>query len=184
VVLSGIVLVSAGTLAIQWTNQSPAFAQGNENAANSSQWPEAESRGMREILDALKARERALDRREQSLISREADLRSVERDLESRIDELQAARSELEALLEQADEAREERIKALKNMVESMRAKDAAEMVAELPEDLAVAVLDRMKASKAGKLLAKMNAGKAARLAEKLANEPQPLSSGADEAGD
>jgi flagellar motility protein MotE (MotC chaperone) len=41
-----------------------------------------------------------------------------------------------------------------------------------------------MKASKAGKLLAKMDAVKAATLAEKLANEPQPLSNGADESGD
>lgn len=183
VVWTGIVLVSACTLAIQWTHQSPAFAQGDASSS-ATKWPEAESRGMREVLDALKARERALDRREQSLISREADLRAVERDLEARIDELKGARVELEAMLELADQAREARIKALVKMVESMRAGESAKMVAELPDDLAVAVLDRMKASKAGKLLAKMPPVKAAGLAEKLANEPQPLSSDADAGGD
>lgn len=177
--MGGILLVSASTFAIQWTSQSPAYAQGSENT-QSSQWPEAESRGMREILDALKARERALDRREQSLISREADLRAVERDLESRIEELQASRTELEAMLEEADQARLARIKALVKMVESMRASEAAGVVTELPEDLAVEVLDEMKASKAGKLLAKMDAVKAATLAEKMANKAQPLNSGAE----
>ena len=171
--LGGIVLVSACTFAVQWTSQSPAYAQGSENI-QSTQCPEAESRGMREILDALKARERALDRREQSLISREADLRSVERDLESRIEELQSARAELETMLQEADQARVARIKALVKMVESMRAGEAAAVVTELPDDLAVAVLDEMKATKAGKLLAKMDAVKAAILAEKLANEAQP----------
>ena len=177
--MAGIFLVSAATFAVQWTSQSPAYAQGGENA-QSSQWPEAESRGMREILDALKARERALDRREQSLISREADLRAVERDLESRIEELQASRAELEAMLEEADQARVARIKALVKMVESMRSGEAAALVTELPIDLAVEVLDEMKASKAGKLLAKMEATKAALLAEKMANKAQPLNSGAE----
>jgi flagellar motility protein MotE (MotC chaperone) len=139
---------------------------------------------MREVLDALKARERALDRREQSLISREADLRAVERDLEARIDELKVARTGLQAMLQLADEAQEARIKALVKMVESMRAGEAAKMVAELPDPLAVAVLDRMRASKAGKLLAKMAPVKAASLAEKLANEPQSLSGNADAGGD
>jgi len=176
---SAIVLLSTCTLGVQWTHHNPAYAQGNASNSN-SKWPEAESKGMREVLDALKARERALDRREQSLISREADLRAVERDLEARIDELKVARTELIALLKVADEAQDARIRALVKMVESMRAGEAANLVSELPNDLAVAVLDRMKATKAGKLLAKMNSSKAAVLAEKLANEPQPLSNGSD----
>jgi len=180
---SGIVLLTTCTLGVQWTHHNPAYAQGN-SATSSTKWPEAESRGMREVLDALKARERALDRREQSLISREADLRAVERDLEARIDELKVTRTELELLLKAADAAQDARIRALVKMVESMRAGDAAKMVTELPIDLAVSVLDRMKATKAGKLLAKMDATKAAVLAEKLANKPQPLSDGSDAGGD
>ena len=43
-----------------------------------------------------------------------------------------------------------------------------------------VEVLDEMKSSKAGKLLAKMDAVKAATLAEKMANKAQPLNSGAE----
>lgn|GEM_PF-2701557 len=183
-VLCAIGLFGAGTLAVQWTNGSTAFAQANENIAADKKWAESDSRGMREVLDALKARERALDRREQSLISREADLRSVERDLEARIEELKAARTELEKMLKLADKATQERISALVKMVESMRSQQAADMVAELPDDLAVAVLDRMKSGKAGKLLAKMKPLKAAGLAQKLANEPKPLSNGTDAGGD
>ena len=182
-VLCAIGLFGAGTLAVQWTNGSTAFAQSGTNSSD-KKWADSDSRGMREVLDALKARERALDRREQSLISREADLRSVERDLEARIEELKAARAELEKMLKLADKATQERISALVKMVESMRAQQAADMVAELPDELAVAVLDRMKSGKAGKLLAKMKPLKAAALAQKLANEPKPLSNGADAGGD
>jgi flagellar motility protein MotE (MotC chaperone) len=180
---SGIVLLSTCTLGVQWTHHNPAYAQG-KSATSDTKWPKAETRGMREVLDALKARERALDRREQSLLSREADLRAVERDLEARIDELKVARTELKVLLKAADAAEDARIRALVKMVESMRAGDAANMVTELPNELAVSVLDRMKATKAGKLLAKMAPAKAAFLAEKLANKPQPLSDGSDAGGD
>jgi len=137
-----------------------------------AEWPDPETAGMREIIDALKARERALERREQSLIAREADLRQVEADLQTRLEDLQAERAKLEDLLLEADEAKDVRIRAIVKMVESMRSGDAAKMIEELNDDLAVSVLHRMNKTKAGKLLAAMEPRRAAFLAEKLAEAP------------
>lgn len=137
-----------------------------------AEWPNPETAGMREIIDALKARERALERREQSLIARESDLRQVEVDLQTRLEDLQAERAKLELLLEKADEAKEVRIRAIVKMVESMRSGDAAKMVEELDDNLAVSVLHRMNKTKAGKLLAAVEPRRAAFLAEKLAEAP------------
>lgn len=161
---------------IDWADGSAALAQSERSR---TEWPEAQSRGMREVLDALRARERALDRREQSLESREADLRSVERDLEARLDELSAARTEslveietaraeLESLTSDADNERLERITGLVRMVESMRPSNAADVLTALDENLAADVLNQMNTSKAGKILAKMDPLKAATLAEML----------------
>jgi flagellar motility protein MotE (MotC chaperone) len=137
-----------------------------------AEWPNPATAGMREIIDALKARERALERREQSLIARESDLRQVEVDLQTRLKDLRAERAKLELLLTKADEAKEVRIRAIVKMVESMRSGDAAKMVEELDDNLAVSVLHRMNKTKAGKLLAAVEPRRAAFLAEKLAESP------------
>jgi len=57
-------------------------------------------------------------------------------------------------------------------MVESMKAKDAAAVLSEVNEDLAVRVLEGMTRTKAGKAMAEMTPVKAASLAEKMADPP------------
>lgn len=138
------------------------------DASTLQECPDPTSPGMREVLDALKSKERALERRAKSIEDREEDLRRVEEGLQGRLDELTALRDELRTLLEDADAEREERVKGLVKMVESMRAAQAATMVAELEDELAVDVLDRMNKGKAGKMLSKMDPAKAASLAEQL----------------
>ncbi len=132
----------------------------------------ADSRGIRSVIDGLKARERALERRERSIEIRESDLRQVESQLEERLGELQALRDELQGLLDESDVVREERIKALVKMVEAMRSKQAASVFAELDDELAVDVLERMNKKKAGKALAAMDPVRAARLSEQLTESP------------
>ncbi len=130
------------------------------------------SPGMNEVLDALEARERALDRREKSIEDRETELREVEDELQARLEELEAVRTEIQVLLDEGDQAREERVLALIKMTESMRSKQAAVFLTELDEDLAVEVLDGMNRTKAGKALALMQPAKAAKLAESLTLGP------------
>lgn len=138
------------------------------DASTIQECPDPASPGMREVLDALKSKERALERREKSIDSREEDLHRVEADLQGRLDDLGAMRDELRTLLDQADGAREERVKGLVKMVESMRPAQSASMMTELDDELAVDVLERMNKGKAGKMLAAMNPDKAASLAEQL----------------
>ena len=179
VTLALLLVAVLGALFGRWMIDSVAMAQDSAESEASSlplvpdaEWPDPDTIGMREILDGLRARERSLERREQTLMAREADLRQVEVELQQRLGELEAAREAMEELLASADEARDARIRALVKMVESMRSQQAAGVVTELDDELAVSVLSRMNRTKAGKLLAAMNASRAATLAEKLANEP------------
>ncbi len=130
--------------------------------------PDLDGTGMRDILNALKAKERTMTRREKSIDAREEDLRQVEKDLQVRLDDLVQLRDEVRSMLEGGDEEREERVKGLVKMVESMRPAQAALIFAELEEDLAVNVLEQMNRAKAGKLLASMTPNEAANLAEQL----------------
>ncbi len=164
---TGSVLLT-GALFSGWDPIAPSAEAATAEAAALEECPDPTSPGMREVLDALKSKERALERREKSITDREEDLRRVEDDLQGRLDTLTGLRDELRTLLEQADGEREERIKGLVKMVESMRPAQAATMVSELDDDLAVDVLDRMNKSKAGKMLSKMDPDKAASLAEQL----------------
>lgn len=124
--------------------------------------------GLDGVAAALDARDRSVERRELSVSAREADLTSAEGLLEVRLRELETVRTEIASLLDKRDEASQQKIQELAATVGGMKAKAAAPVVASVREDLAVAVLANMPASKSGKILAAMEPAVAARLAEKL----------------
>lgn len=132
---------------------------------------QARSRGVEELAASLNVRERGLERRETEIATREADLRAAETRLTERLGELQATRAQLEEMLAQMEEEREGRVRGLVRMVESVRAKEAAPIMQELDDQLAVEVLERMNRTKAGKLLAAMAPPRAARLADQMVGE-------------
>ncbi len=124
--------------------------------------------GVEELAAKLNARERTVERREASLEDREADLAAAEERLMERMKALEDLRAAIDVQLQGLDEDEERRRKGLVVMVEKMKAKEAAPVVAALDKDLAVDVLDRMNRTKAGKLLAQLPAPVAAELAQRL----------------
>jgi len=123
-------------------------------------------------MDLLEQKERGLERRAATLEAREADLRAAEAEVKSRLDELKAVRGEIQAMLGQLDEKQQERVTTLVKMMESMRDKQAAAILDETEDVVALEVLMRMNVAKAGKALAKMEPGRAAFFAEKLGAPP------------
>ena len=93
-------------------------------------------------------------------------------ELKGRIEELESLREELQVLMSEGDAQRNERVEALIKMTESMRSAQAAAVLEEMDQDLAVEVLDGMNRGKAGKALAAMPPAKAAELAEALTLTP------------
>lgn len=123
-------------------------------------------------MDLLEQKERGLQRRAATLEAREADLRAAEAEVKSRLDELKAVRAEIQQMLGQLDEKQQERVTTLVKMMESMRDKQAAAILDETEDVVALEVLMRMNVAKAGKALAKMEPGRAAFFAEKLGAPP------------
>ena len=128
---------------------------------------ECNSDGLRRVAWTLNMREQALDRRERMMAQREADLVTAQEELQRWIEELEGVRDEIAGMLNiHSDE--DKKIQTLREMVESMRPKQAAMVLSEVEVSLAVKVIDRMDRSKAGKAMAVMQAAKAAEIAKQL----------------
>jgi len=125
------------------------------------------SDGLRRVAWSLNLREQALARRERTVIRRETDLMNAQEAMQLWIAQLEGVRDEIANMLNlHSDE--DKKIKALKDMVQNMRPKQAAAVLSEIDLALAVKVMDRMDRSKAGKAMAVMQPAKAAEIAEKL----------------
>lgn len=131
-----------------------------------------QARGAEAIMDLLEQKDRGLTRREATLEAREADLRAAEAEVQARLDDLGKVRDEISKMLAELDDRQKERVTTLVKMMESMRDKQAAAILDETDDAVALEVLMRMNVSKAGKALAKMGAARAAFFAEQLGAPP------------
>jgi flagellar motility protein MotE (MotC chaperone) len=131
-----------------------------------------QARGAEAIMDLLEQKDRGLQRREATLEAREADLRAAEAEVQLRLDELKTVRGEIQDMLAQLDDQQQARVTTLVKMMESMRDKQAAAILNEAEDLVALEVLMRMNVSKAGKALAKMAPARAAFFAEKMGAPP------------
>jgi flagellar motility protein MotE (MotC chaperone) len=101
--------------------------------------------------------------------AREAALREVERSVRAQIEELRTLRQEALAVLEPERQQREDEIKKLVAFYQNMKPKNAANLIEELPLDLATAVLSRMKTREAGKILNVMGSKRAVQISQAIA---------------
>jgi flagellar motility protein MotE (MotC chaperone) len=127
-----------------------------------------QARGAEAIMDLLEQRERGLDRREATLKSREEDLKAAEQEVGKRLADLQALRDEIKGQLSDLDEKQQGRVSKLVKMIGSVRDKQAAAILTETDQGVALAVLMRMNTSKAGKALAAMEPAVAAVFVKKM----------------
>jgi len=125
------------------------------------------------LLRDLRNRSNSLDRRGHALDERAAVLAGLETEVAAELVRLEALRAELLELLSGQRAALEQRVKKLSRMVDQMKAKDAAELLAGIDQGVALQVLQKLKPKQAGKVLGAMPPVKAQRLADKLAELPK-----------
>ncbi len=105
-----------------------------------------------------------LVKREALIKEREKKLEALRASVEKEINHLVAIQNEIKANLEKQVKERQAKSKYLAKMYSSMKPKNAAKLMLELDESLAVDVLKLMKPEKAGQVLSYLDAKKAARL--------------------
>ena len=127
------------------------------------------------LVDALKRRESDIDRREQRLVEREKALDILQGEMDKKLKESEATRVKLaelvkkqEDLVAQQKSLRDARIEHLVATYKSMKPQQAATLVNNLEEDVAVEILAVMPGRSAGQILAYVNPEKAARLTKAI----------------
>lgn len=120
------------------------------------------------VLRDLRKRDEELDRREAALAEREAALVTLEAEAASKLEELQAIRTELVEMVDREQVAAAERVTALARMVDTMKARDAAALLAGMDRDVALLVLRRVKPKQAGKILGEMPTATARELGDRM----------------
>lgn len=161
-IVAGAVLFALGATAPAVATQAPS------DPAAISRWCSTEQQGALELARDLKRREEALQAKETETATRSAELQAAQVRLDARFSELIALRADIDTRLKGADADQEARLKALVQMVEANRPGTVAPMFQQLDATLAVQVLDRMKRSKAGKLLTALPPAQAAALAKAM----------------
>ncbi len=123
--------------------------------------PEAES--SRKPLDW-----QTLRRKEEELSRKEQALKELERELDLRLKRMNEMEANLKLMLDKADTLKDEKLRHLVDVYANMKAKQAAEALEKLQEDIAVRILSGMRGRQAGEIMSNMNSDKAATLSEAL----------------
>lgn len=126
------------------------------------------------VMRELRDRSLLLDKREASLEAREEQMATVERELARELKRVEEMRAELMQVLTRAEDVHAENTASLSSMVDGMKAKDAAEMLSGMDEDVALEVLRSVKPKQAGKILASMDPATSRRLGDRYTLVPDP----------
>ncbi len=118
----------------------------------------------RRILAELREARQLLQEREQKVAQREMELKTLREEVDKKLADLEQRRAELAQMLAEKDEAETRKAKELGKMYEKMDPFKAAEVIASLEKDLAVAILEGMRGKSAGKILEEMEREMAADL--------------------
>lgn len=120
-------------------------------------------------LSKLNERKRELDAREEELARLEKEVNQQREALEKRISELEKTRREIASILDDRVQADEQKVETLVQVYSSMKPQQAATIIQDMDEALAVDVLGRMKKKNAAEIMNFFKPEKARVLSEKYA---------------
>ena len=145
-------------------------ARREEKKTNIKSWTDKDL----SFLNKLSERKAELDLREKELEDVEKELQKQKKALDKKISELKKIRSEISRILKDRIEIDDEKISKLVEFYSNMKPQQAAQVFAEINEDLAVEVLGRMKKKNAAAIMNLLKADKAQVLSEKFAGYRRP----------
>jgi flagellar motility protein MotE (MotC chaperone) len=120
-------------------------------------------------VDALKV---VLDKKssqlDQDIDAQVKYLESLKAQTEEHLKKIENARTEIADFMNTRDEKEEGKLKKLARFYEAMDAEQAAPLLREVQDELAIKIFDRMDTKKAGAILAQLPASRAARLTQQF----------------
>jgi flagellar motility protein MotE (MotC chaperone) len=123
-----------------------------------------------DVMNGLSKRRRELDERESQLSTQANMIAAAEKRVDAKIAQLKQLQAQMNVLLVQRDDAQKAQIASLVKTYSTMKAKDAARIFNNLPDDVLIPVAHDMKSDILAQVLANMNADTAKTLTVKLAD--------------
>jgi flagellar motility protein MotE (MotC chaperone) len=122
----------------------------------------------------------SLDPKEQQakmeeLRRREQELKELETRIDAKLQRLSKLESKLQRMLEEADVLKDKKLRHLVDVYSNMKAKQAADVLETLDQDIAVKILAGMRGRQAGEILTNVQPDKAAQLSEALTKLQTPF---------
>jgi flagellar motility protein MotE (MotC chaperone) len=131
-----------------------------------------------EVLQALSARRQTLDQRATQIETQDDMMAAAQRRIDERLAELHQLETTVNGLLGQLDQAQEQRLAALVDVYQRMRAKDAAAVFNGLDDAVMVQVASRMRQANLAEVMGRMQPDRARHLTQLLADRARPPTSG------
>ncbi|MCS6893028.1 MAG: hypothetical protein NZO16_00415 [Deltaproteobacteria bacterium] len=131
-----------------------------------------ESDGLEELALQLEAKRINLEQKENELKAKQGELKFLELALNEKIAELKAHINRIKQLQNEVPSSEKSRIEMLVNLVLSMPAKEAANLLQGLDNDVIVEILSKMPERRSGAILNFFNRDRAVRVA-KLLSQPE-----------
>jgi len=123
-----------------------------------------------DVVNSLSKRRRELDVRDSLLTTQANMIAAAEARVDAKINQLKQLQAQINALVGQRDEAQKAQIASLVKTYTAMKAKDAARIFNNLPDEVLVPVAHDMKSDVLGSIMSNMNSESAKSLTVKLAD--------------
>ncbi|MCA1244869.1 hypothetical protein LC092_20695 [Stappia stellulata] len=111
----------------------------------------------RKVLESLSGRRRELDKREKQFELRQQLLQATEERLQKKVDEMKALEASISSLRQEQEDKKNDSLRNLIQMYESMKAKDAARIFDRLDIDILLKVAKQMKPRKMADIMGRMS---------------------------
>ncbi len=118
------------------------------------------------------------NRREAELAAKERALTAMEKSVDDKLAELKRVEASIKKLLDEADSLKDARIKRQVDTYQAMKPKQAAEVLSNMDQELAVKILTGMKPKVAGEIMTYVKTDKAAKLTEAMTKIQAPVQGG------
>ncbi len=118
---------------------------------------------------------RGANRREAELAAKERALTAMEKSIDDKLAELKRVEASIKKLLDEADSLKDARIKRQVDTYMAMKPKQAAEVLSNMDQELAVKILTGMKPKVAGEIMTYVKTEKAAKLTEAMTKIQAPM---------
>jgi flagellar motility protein MotE (MotC chaperone) len=115
------------------------------------------------------------NRREAELAAKERALTAMEKSVDDKLAELKRVEASIKKLLDEADSLKDARIKRQVDTYQAMKPKQAAEVLSNMDQELAVKILTGMKPKMAGEIMTFVKTDKAAKLTEAMTKIQAPM---------